>query len=135
MQNSQALSRVADWREQNQLLTLTAPDDTGVQQSKKELEDRNHASIQHQSTFSRSRADQPEVLQNLTGSSEREHQTRINSPWFADDYRAYVDLVQRKAEFKGEDLTDEVIAEMIKQADFDGDGVVNFKGIIFLNSK
>ena len=35
----------------------------------------------------------------------------------------------------GEDLTDEVIAEMIKQADFDGDGVVNFKGIIFLNSK
>jgi hypothetical protein len=76
--NSQALSRVADWREQNQLLTLTAPDDTGVQQSKKELEDRNHASIQHQSTFSRSRADQPEVLQNLTGSSEREHQTRIN---------------------------------------------------------
>ncbi|MFW1665451.1 poly-beta-1,6 N-acetyl-D-glucosamine export porin PgaA [Acinetobacter ursingii] len=107
MQNSQALSRVADWREQNQLLTLTAPDDTGVQQSKKELEDRNHASIQHQSTFSRSRADQPEVLQNLTGSSEREHQTRINSPWFADDYRAYVDLVQRKAEFKGEDLTDE----------------------------
>nr|WP_241675258.1 poly-beta-1,6 N-acetyl-D-glucosamine export porin PgaA [Acinetobacter guerrae] len=107
MQNNQALTRVADWREQNRLLTAIASDDTGVQQSKKELEDRNHASIQHQSMFSRSRADQPEVLQNLTGSSEREHQTRINTPWFADDYRAYVDLAQRKAEFRGEDLTDE----------------------------
>ena len=33
----------------------------------------------------------------------------------------------------GENLTDEEIAEMIKQADFDGDGVVNFKGIILLS--
>ncbi|XP_065567701.1 uncharacterized protein LOC136031812 isoform X2 [Artemia franciscana] len=30
----------------------------------------------------------------------------------------------------GENLTDEEIAEMIKQADFDGDGVVNFKDFV-----
>ncbi|MBK0064054.1 MULTISPECIES: poly-beta-1,6 N-acetyl-D-glucosamine export porin PgaA [unclassified Acinetobacter] len=107
MQNNQALGRVVEWREQNKLLNVIAADDSGVQQSKKELEDRNHISIQHESIFSKSHADQPEVLQNLTGSSEREHQTRINTPWFANDYRAYIALAQRKAEFKGENLTDE----------------------------
>ncbi|WP_228258818.1 poly-beta-1,6 N-acetyl-D-glucosamine export porin PgaA [Acinetobacter ihumii] len=107
MQNNQVLNRTQVWREQNKFLQSILTEDTGVRLSKKELEDRNHASIQHQTMFSKSRADQPEVLQSLSGSSEREHYTRLNTPWFADDYRAYIDLIQRKAEFKGEDLTDE----------------------------
>ena len=32
----------------------------------------------------------------------------------------------------GETFSDEDIAEMLKQADFDGDGVVNYKGIVFM---
>lgn len=106
MQNDQALSRIKAWRQQNQVLVAQIPEDTGVILSKKELDDRDHASIQHESLLAKNRSDQTNVLQSLTGSSEYEHRTQINSPWFANNYRVFATLAQREAKYTDENISD-----------------------------
>lgn len=65
MQNSQALGNIQAWKAQNADLMQRAPLDTGVQLSQKELNDRNRATIQHQTTISKSKSDSRNVLDQL----------------------------------------------------------------------
>nr|WP_269091546.1 poly-beta-1,6 N-acetyl-D-glucosamine export porin PgaA [Acinetobacter sp. SM34] len=99
MLNMQALGDIQQWRAQNAELMRTLPEDTGVVKSKKELDDRDHASIQHQSLFSKSESDNAALLDRLKGSREQENWTRINTPWFYDNFRAYVDHSIRSADY------------------------------------
>lgn len=99
LQNMQALGDIQQWRKQNAYLMQNMPGDTAVIKSKKELDDRNHVSIQHQSTFSESESDNSALLNRLKGSQEQENWTRINSPWFYDNYRTYVDHHIRSADY------------------------------------
>lgn len=99
MQNNQALGNIQAWRAQNADLMQRSPLDTGVRLSQKELNDRNRPTIQHQSMLSKSKSDSRDLLGQLKGSREREHQTRLNSPWFYDNYRAYAMQDYRWSEF------------------------------------
>ena len=99
MLDMQELGDIQQWRAQNTDLMQNFPEDTGVIKSKKELEDRDHASIQHQSLFSKSESDNSALLDRLKGSREQENWTRINTPWFFDNFRAYVDHSFRSADY------------------------------------
>jgi len=109
LENMQALGDIQQWRTQNAYLMQTMPEDTGLIKSKKELEDRNHASIQHQSTFSESESDNSALLNRLKGNREQDHLTRINSPWFFDNFRSYVDHSIRSAEYDTGKIDDQRI--------------------------
>ena len=91
MQNAQALGDILAWRQTTTQLLQDYPKDGSVVKSRKELDDRDRASIQHSSRFSRSHSDQENVLQNLKGSKDRELNTTIYSPWLADQYRMFVE--------------------------------------------
>ncbi|MEG0605350.1 MAG: poly-beta-1,6 N-acetyl-D-glucosamine export porin PgaA [Acinetobacter sp.] len=106
MQNSQALGNIQAWKAQNADLMQRMPLDTGVQLSRKELNDRNRPTIQHQTTISRSKSDSRDVLDQLKGSRERDHQTRLNSPWFYDNYRAYATHDYRWSDFDDGEVDD-----------------------------
>ena len=106
MQNSQALGNIQAWKAQNADLMQRMPLDTGVQLSQKELNDRNRPTIQHQTTISRSKSDSRDVLDQLKGSRERDHQTRLNSPWFYDNYRAYATHDYRWSDFDDGEVDD-----------------------------
>lgn len=100
MQNAQALNDITGWRQLNQTLSQTAADDTGVQLSRKELEDRDHFSIRHESYFSESRSDQEQLLNRLKGSEDRTHWTRLNSPWLNEHYQVFVDHQHRQGRYE-----------------------------------
>ena len=100
MQNSQALLNIQNWKAQTADLQQRAPLDTGVQLSQKELNDRNRVSIQHQTTISNSTSDSRDLLGQLQGSRDRDHETRLNSPWFYDNYRAYATHDYRWSDFE-----------------------------------
>ena len=106
MQNSQALGNIQAWKAQNADLMQRMPLDTVVQLSQKELNDRNRPTIQHQTTISRSKSDSRDVLDQLKGSRERDHQTRLNSPWFYDNYRAYATHDYRWSDFDDGEVDD-----------------------------
>ncbi len=106
MQNSQALGNIQAWKAQNADLMQRAPLDTGVKLSQKELNDRNRATIQHQTTISRRKSDSRDLLGQLKGSRERDHETRLNSPWFYDNYRAYATHDYRWSDFDDGEVDD-----------------------------
>jgi poly-beta-1,6 N-acetyl-D-glucosamine export porin PgaA len=106
MQNSQALGNIQAWKAQTADLQQRAPLDTGVKLSQKELNDRNRATIQHQTTISRSKSDSRDLLGQLKGSRERDHETRLNSPWFYDNYRAYTTHDYRWSDFDDGEVDD-----------------------------
>ncbi|ENX41017.1 poly-beta-1,6 N-acetyl-D-glucosamine export porin PgaA [Acinetobacter sp. NIPH 2100] len=91
MQNTQAIGDIQSWRKQTQALIQDYPSDSSVIKSNKELEDRNHASIIHESRFSRSHAEQNQLLHSLKGTRDRESNTSLYSPWLADNYRVFVE--------------------------------------------
>ena len=99
MFNAQALGNVAVWEDKTDLMLELNPDDTGVTKSKDELNDRKRFSIQHQSLYSESKSDNSQLLNQLQGSEERDHATRLNSPWFNENYRVFVDHVQRWSKY------------------------------------
>ena len=107
--NMQAMTNIAEWRKMNDLLQPIMADDTGMIKSRKELADRNHASIQHQSTFSRSKSDNTDLLNLLKGSREQENTTRINSPWFDDNFRVYAEHHNRSARYQEGNIDDQRI--------------------------
>lgn len=109
MQNFQALNQVQAWRAMNQYLFKNLSEDTGVQQSKKELDDRDRATIQHQSAFSKSDSDNDALLGRLKGSREQENWTRINSPWFYENFRLFADHSNRWAKYETGKLKDQRI--------------------------
>ncbi|MCO8044564.1 poly-beta-1,6 N-acetyl-D-glucosamine export porin PgaA [Acinetobacter bohemicus] len=106
MQNSQALGNIQWWRAQNADLMQRSPLDTGVQLSQKELNDRNRPTIQHQSTLSKSKSDSRDLLVQLKGARERDHQTRLNSPWLYDNYRTYATHDYRWSDFDDGEVDD-----------------------------
>ncbi len=55
MQNAQALGDIPTWRKTTQNLVQYYPDDSGVIKSRKELEDRNRATISHSTTWGQSK--------------------------------------------------------------------------------
>lgn len=91
MQNEQALGDVFTWRKNTTQLLQDYPKDSSVLQSQKELADRDRFSIEHNSRFSRSHADQDAVLQSLKGSKDRELNTTLYSPWLNDQYRVFAE--------------------------------------------
>lgn len=99
MQNAQALNDISTWKAEDARLQKMLFDDSGFKRSRLELNDRNRASITHQSSFSKSDSDSPALLGQLKGSREQESSTRLNSAWFADNYRAFVDHQYRWAEY------------------------------------
>ncbi|WP_353144305.1 poly-beta-1,6 N-acetyl-D-glucosamine export porin PgaA [Acinetobacter pragensis] len=109
MQNFQALNQIQAWRAMNEYLLKNLSDDTGVRQSKKELDDRDWATIQHQSAFSKSDSDNDALLGRLKGSREQENWTRVNSPWFYENYRLFADHSNRWAKYESGKLKDQRI--------------------------
>lgn len=107
MQNRQALEDIPAWRQQDRDLMQRAAEDTGVKLSHKQLRDRDSASIGHQSTFSRSQSNSDALLQGPNGLRERQHHTRLNTPWFADHYRVWVDHQQRWSDFGDTQISDQ----------------------------
>ncbi|WP_341458887.1 poly-beta-1,6 N-acetyl-D-glucosamine export porin PgaA [Acinetobacter gyllenbergii] len=91
MQNTQALGDIQAWQQQTQALSEDYPSDSSVIKSRKELNDRNHASMSHESRFSHSRSEQNQLLQSLKGTRDRESNTTLYSPWLADNYRILVE--------------------------------------------
>lgn len=91
MQNAQALGDIQAWREQTDELIQDFPQDTGVLKSKQELDDRDRASIQQSSRFSHSNSDQNNITEGLKGTQDRELNTTIYTPWFANNYRAFIE--------------------------------------------
>ena len=106
MQNAQTLGDIERWRAINHYLYQTVPDDTAVQRSRKELNDREHFSIQHSSTWSESKSDQ-QLLNQLKGSNEQNHWTRLNSPWMNDHYRLFADHTYRWSKYQEEKIDDQ----------------------------
>ncbi|NNH87915.1 poly-beta-1,6 N-acetyl-D-glucosamine export porin PgaA [Acinetobacter sp. ANC 4279] len=107
LENMQALGDIQQWRGQNAYLMQTMPEDTGLIKSKKELDDRNRVSIQHQSTFSESESNNSALLNRLKGNREKDHLTRINSPWLFDNFRTYVDHRIRSADYTAGTIDDQ----------------------------
>lgn len=106
MNNAQALGNISYWRELNKKLLQTAAEDTGVQLSYKELKDRDRWSIEHHSSFSRNKSNDDRLLNSLRGSNAQSFWTRLNSPWFNDYYRIFVEHQYRKARYKNKKLDD-----------------------------
>ncbi|MGE8683452.1 MAG: poly-beta-1,6 N-acetyl-D-glucosamine export porin PgaA [Acinetobacter sp.] len=107
MQNYQALGQIQPWRKLNNFMVENLVDDTGVRQSKKELDDRDWATIQHQSTFAKSESDNDELLGRLKGSREQENWTRVSSPWFYENYRLFADHSNRWDKYEFGKVRDE----------------------------
>ena len=107
MQTAQALGQIQSWRQQTEYLVRSASDDTGVQQSKKALDDRRHATIQHRSAYSESKSDNDALLGRLKGSKEQESGTRLSSPWFNDNYRLFADHSNRWADYEQGKIKDQ----------------------------
>ncbi|NHC02197.1 poly-beta-1,6 N-acetyl-D-glucosamine export porin PgaA [Acinetobacter sp. 187] len=109
MQNDQALGDIQAWREQAEQLHLFYPTDSSVIKSRKELFDRNRFSISHDTRFSKSEANQDQVLETLKGSKDIESSTRINSPWFSDNYRAFAQYDDRMGDYRDGKIHDQRI--------------------------
>lgn len=80
MQNAQALGDIPTWRKTTQNLVQYYPDDSGVIKSRKELDDRNRATISHSTTWGQSKADNSDTVSRQNGLKDREMETRLNSP-------------------------------------------------------
>ncbi len=107
MQNAQALSDITTWRKDAARLQLMIPDDTGLKRAQKELNDRNHATISHQTSFSKSESDNDAILGRLKGSREQESHTRVSSPWFAENFRGFADHQYRWAKYNSGELDEQ----------------------------
>lgn len=100
MQNLQALGDTVLWRDQIKRLSILYPNDTSVMKSVKELNDRQDFSIVHESRFSKSKANQDQVLDSLKGTKDLESFTRLNSPWFLNNYRTFAQYTDRMGSYR-----------------------------------
>lgn len=100
MQNAQAVFDVQTWRSSNTDLLERAGTDTGVVRSHKELKDRERFTISHNSLYAKSETDDQDLVNNLNGSREKQSWTRLNTPWFSDYYRAFVEHQYRSGEYE-----------------------------------
>ena len=107
MQNAQALGDIPTWRKITQNLVQYYPDDSGVIKSRKELEDRNRATISHSTTWGQSKADGRDTVSGQNGLKDREMETRLNSPWIKDNYRLFAWHQDRYGEYRFGDVHDQ----------------------------
>ncbi|MGQ0903854.1 poly-beta-1,6 N-acetyl-D-glucosamine exporter porin PgaA [Acinetobacter baumannii] len=107
MQNAQALGDIPTWRKTTQNLVQYYPDDSGVIKSRKELEDRNRATISHSTTWGQSKADGRDTVSGQNGLKDREMETRLNSPWINDNYRLFAWHQDRYGEYRFGDVHDQ----------------------------
>ncbi|EYT46390.1 tetratricopeptide repeat family protein [Acinetobacter sp. 478810] len=89
MQNAQALGNIPEWRKSTESLLQYYPEDSGVVKSRKELDDRDRATISHSTTWGQSKAEKSDSVSGQNGLKDREIETRINSPWIKDNYRLF----------------------------------------------
>lgn len=104
MQNAQALGDIPTWRKTTQNLEQYYPDDSGVIKSRKELDDRNRATISHSTTWGQSKADNSDTVSGQNGLKDREMETRLNSPWIKDNYRLFAWYQDRYGEYNFGDV-------------------------------
>ncbi|WP_227504155.1 poly-beta-1,6 N-acetyl-D-glucosamine export porin PgaA [Acinetobacter sp. HR7] len=109
MENAQAITDVKTWRDSNTDLYTRAENDTGVIRSHKELRDRDRFTISHNSLYAKSDADEQNEVNNLNGAREKQSWTRLNTPWFSDYFRSFVEHQYRSGEYEEGDRDDQRI--------------------------
>lgn len=97
MKNEQDLGNIQAWKKDLSHLLELYPDDSGVMESRKEMADRDHFSITHETTWGHSNSDQ--VNQSLRGTRDLDSYTRLNSPWMHDNYRVFAFSQNRSGHF------------------------------------
>ncbi|AOA59915.1 poly-beta-1,6 N-acetyl-D-glucosamine export porin PgaA [Acinetobacter larvae] len=98
MQNDQALENISAWRADLMKLLQLYPTDSSVMLSRKQLHDREHFSIQHESMAGKSSTDK--LNPNLKASRDLDTETRINSPWMNENYRVFALYQTRMGEYE-----------------------------------
>lgn len=88
--NARDLEHFADWGRQITALAKDFPKDTSIQKSLAQWHDRRHASISSEFTTGRSRGGGSQGNP-VTGNRDQEWQSRLNSPWMKNGWRAYID--------------------------------------------
>ncbi|QNX34986.1 poly-beta-1,6 N-acetyl-D-glucosamine export porin PgaA [Acinetobacter seifertii] len=104
MQNAQALGDIQTWRKTTQNLVHFYRDDSGVIKSRKELDDRNRATISHSTTWGQSKANNSDSVSGQNGLKDREMETRLNSPWIKENYRLFAWHQDRYGEYNFGDV-------------------------------
>lgn len=107
MQNAQALGNIPEWRKSTESLLQYYPEDSGVVKSRKELDDRDRATISHSTTWGQSKAEKSDSVSGQNGLKDREMETRINSPWIKDNYRLFAWHQDRYGEYRFGDVHDQ----------------------------
>lgn len=107
MQNAQALGNIPEWRKSTESLLQYYPEDSGVVKSRKELDDRDRATISHSTTWGQSKAENSDSVSGQNGLKDREMETRINSPWIKDNYRLFAWHQDRYGEYRFGDVHDQ----------------------------
>lgn len=88
--NARDLEQFKTWGEQIRALNQDFPTDTSIQRSLAQWRDRSRPSISSEYTTGRSRGNS--TLGNpVVGNRDQEWQSRLNSPWLANGWRAYID--------------------------------------------
>lgn len=83
------------------------PEDSGVVKSRKELDDRDRATISHSTTWGQSKAENSDSVSGQNGLKDREMETRINSPWIKDNYRLFAWHQDRYGGYRFGDVHDQ----------------------------
>lgn len=107
MQNAQALGHIPEWRKSTESLLQYYPEDSGVVKSRKELDDRDRATISHSTTWGQSKAENSDSVSGQNGLKDREMETRVNSPWIKDNYRLFAWHQDRYGEYRFGDVHDQ----------------------------
>ncbi|MBK1444396.1 poly-beta-1,6 N-acetyl-D-glucosamine export porin PgaA [Acinetobacter pittii] len=107
MQNAQALGNIPEWRKSTESLLQYYPEDSGVVKSRKELDDRDRATISHSTTWGQSKAEKSDSVSGQNGLKDCEIETRINSPWIKDNYRLFAWHQDRYGEYRFGDVHDQ----------------------------
>lgn len=104
--NARELGHWDEWEREIGSLAEDFPRDVSVRRHLEEIGDRDRFSIESEVTFGRSRGE--EVL--IPGSRDQSWRTRLNSPWSAQDMRAFVEHRREAATYEETDARHDRIA-------------------------
>lgn len=88
--NARDLEHFADWGQQITRLSMDFPEDSSIQKSLAQWQDRRRPSISSEYTTGRSRGGGTQGNP-VAGNRDQEWQSRLNSPWMKNGWRAYID--------------------------------------------
>ncbi len=97
--NARDLQDYPRWRAAVATAAEKVPNNSGVIKSQQALQDRNRATIQSNLTIGRTSADK-QTANFVNGTSERDWNTRINSPWINDHWRVFASHLDRSADLQ-----------------------------------